>query len=138
MIVYNSTRNTFIANDLKVAKNMWERLRGLIGSKELKEGEGFLLPSCQGIHTFFMSYSIDVLYLDQDHKVIHMLKNYRPNLTGPVIWKAKSILELPRRAIGRSRTKVGDILFFEKTPSDDSIEVIPIERSLPKQSVFAI
>ncbi len=126
MIVYNTSKNSFVAKNLRIAKNMWERFRGLIGSSPLEEGEGFLIPSCQGIHTFGMSYSIDVLYLDGEERVMRILNSYRPNLLGPVIWKAKSVLELPAGAIERSNTKVGDILFLDEIPSDLLNKPIPI------------
>ena len=131
MIAYNVSKNSFVAGDLKVAKNMWERFRGLIGSSPLEEGEGFLIPSCQGIHTFGMKFSIDVLYLDGEDRVIRLLKNYRSNLIGPVNWKAKSVLELPTGAIDRSNTELGDILLFEEIPSDFLTKPIKIKLPMP-------
>ncbi len=126
MIVYNRTRRQFVASQLKIAKNVWQRFRGLLGSRELEEGEGFLIPSCKGIHTFAMAFSIDVLYLDGNYQVLAALKDFRPNLTGPVFWKAKAVLELPVGAIEKSHTQVGDFLILEETPSDCFPEPVPL------------
>ncbi len=130
MIAYNVTQNRVVAEDLKIAKNVWERFRGLLGSSELKEGEGFLIPSCKGIHTFGMTYPIDVLYLDQESRVLALLENYRPNLAGPVIWSTQSVLELPKGTIERSNTRLGDFLLLENGPSNFLMKPIPIERPI--------
>ena len=132
MIVYNASKNTLVVENLKIAKNIWERFRGLLGLKRLEEGEGFLIPSCQGIHTFGMTYPIDVLYLDKEDRVIKLLKSCRPNLIGPVIWKTKSVLELPQGAIEQSCTDFGDILYFENVPSD----LLPQSISIPDSASF--
>lgn len=116
MIAYNVTRNSFVSGNVRVAQNMWQRFRGLLWSDGLKENEGFLIPSCKGIHTFGMTYSIDALYLNEEGRIINLLSGCKPNLAGPVNWKTKSVLELVTGTIERSHTKLGDILIFEENP----------------------
>lgn len=109
-MVLNVTRNTLVARELKVARNFFERVRGLIGSKPLCGGEGFLIPYCRGIHTFGMSYAIDVLYLDDEGKIVAAFEGLDPNRFGAVNLKTRSVLELPVGAIKRSKSQVGDLL----------------------------
>ncbi len=59
------------------AQYPWERMKGLLGKKELNEEELMILPRTQSIHTFFMAIPIDVVYLDASRciqKVVHDLK----------------------------------------------------------------
>ena len=131
MIAYNKTRNRFVANELQVAKNAWQRFRGLLGSRGLKEGEGFLIPACKGIHTFGMRFSIDVLYFDDQGRVLEALKGCRPNLAGPVNWKSKAVLELPEGAIEKSHTEIGDVLVLEDEPTNFLPDPVPSALPLP-------
>ena len=109
-MVLNLTRNTVVAHEVRVAQNFVERMRGLIGSKPLTEGEGFFIPLCQGIHTLGMGYPIDVLYLDGEGRIIVAFKDMVPNRLGSVSFKTQSVLELPQGAINRSRSRVGDLI----------------------------
>ena len=70
-----------------VADSFFTRLRGLIGH-ELAEDEGLLLISCNQIHSMFMSYPIDVLYLSEERQVIRIARGMRP-------WSFGQGLKLP-------------------------------------------
>ena len=110
MRVFNQTRGQILVNDGKIAHTFFERLRGLIGSCPLHDGEGLLIPSCQGIHSFGMSFPIDVLYLDSSGLVISAMHSMRPNRFGKVLFSAASVLELPSGTLLRTGTAVGDHL----------------------------
>ncbi len=53
-----------------VADTFGVRLRGLIGQPAPLPGHGLLFPDCRAVHTFFMSYPIDVLFLDRAYRVV--------------------------------------------------------------------
>lgn len=55
-----------------------ERLRGLLGRHPLAAGEGLLLAPCASVHTFFMRYSIDLVYLDRDGCVVKVVPTLSP------------------------------------------------------------
>lgn len=116
---FNATRNSVLAAQLRTARNFFERFRGLIGSHPLKPGEGFLIPHCQGVHMFGMKYAIDVVYLDEQGKVIALVEGLRPNSFGPVHFRSKSVVELPEGTIKESGTKVGDMIYLSKEVCHD-------------------
>ena len=62
----------------KVARTLFERIRGLIGVKNLPPGEGLLILRCNSIHTFFMSFPIDAVFLDRSDRVVKVVRNIRP------------------------------------------------------------
>lgn len=94
----------------RVADNSWTRLKGLIGTKHLPEGDGLLIKPCKGVHCMFMSIPIDVLYMDKDNRVLDMDANMQPNAFGKPRRQCKYVIELPAGTIVRTQTKVGDQL----------------------------
>lgn len=62
----------------RVARTLFERIRGLIGTKSLPKGEGMLILRCNSIHTFFMSFPIDATFFDRDGNIVKVVRNIRP------------------------------------------------------------
>lgn len=85
------------------------RMRGLLGRSGLPEGEGILLRPAGSIHTFFMRFAIDAVFLDRDLVVVGI----EPSL-GP--WRtasrrsAKSVVELASGECQRRGIEIGDAL----------------------------
>ena len=78
----------------RVAKGFLARARGLIGRPPPPPGEGLLIPHCNAIHTFFMSYPIDATFLDGEGCVVKTVHNVRP--WRPFVWggfRARQVLE---------------------------------------------
>ena len=128
MIVTNITRQIRVANQVFAAKSFWDRMRGLIGRPPLKPGEGLLLPGCMGIHMFGMSYSLDVIYLDQNNEVIAALENIKPNSFGPIKLNSCAVLEFPVGTIRKSKTQLGDQIVING--ADELIEPVAV-KSIP-------
>src|SRR5690554_6527845 len=82
-------------HNIKVACSFLQRIKGLMGTRELPEDEGLLISPCNSVHTFFMRYAIDVVFLSKDYTVLKVIHNMRPWRISPIIWKSHSVLELP-------------------------------------------
>lgn len=113
MRVFNQTRNLHVVNQGQLADTFWQRLRGLLGTDSLEQGEGLILVGEKSIHTLFMKFSIDVLYVDKDFKVIRADDNMIPYRLGPFISRSAYVVEVPAGTITATATKVGDQLRFE-------------------------
>jgi uncharacterized membrane protein (UPF0127 family) len=61
-----------------VARTFGERARGLIGRRKPASGEGMLILRCNAIHTFFMSYPIDAVFLDRHDRVVKEVRGIKP------------------------------------------------------------
>lgn len=83
-----------IADKVKEADSFVTRFKGLMLRKQLEEGEGLLLRKCGSIHTCFMRFPIDVIYLSADNVVLDM-ETVSPWRMGKMIRGAKNTLELP-------------------------------------------
>ena len=106
----NQTQNQPIADKVMVADNYWLRLKGLLGKKELNDGEGLWLKPCNSVHMFFMKIPLDLVFLDKDNKVIHLIENLKPWQVSPVVKESKSVLELPVGLINLTRISLKDTL----------------------------
>ena len=100
-----------------VADRPVARMRGLLGRGRLDRGDGILLRPTSSIHTFFMRFSIDAIFLDGDGRVLKVCENVRP-------WRvaacrgASATVELAAGDAGRSGVRPGD-----------RIEALPAERA---------
>ena len=92
---------------IEEADNFWKRFLGLMGRKELKNGEGMIFYNCSSIHCFFMKIAIDVVYLDRDYQVVGV-ETVAPWKVGHFFKGAKHILEV--NAGSTSGISVGDKL----------------------------
>ena len=106
--VYNETRQSFLSMGVKVADTFLSSLKGLLGKRRLKNDEGIWVIPSQGIHTIGVLFPIDVIYLDSNQTVIHLVEHLRPFRLGPIKVGCESVLELPTRTIYTSHTQVGD------------------------------
>ncbi|MBI5172435.1 MAG: DUF192 domain-containing protein [Candidatus Melainabacteria bacterium] len=101
-----------LAERASVARSFFRRLKGLLGTDSLPDGEGLLLSPCNSIHMFGMKYAIDVVFLDKELVVVDVLENIAPGKASRVYRKAYSCLELPAGKVNLTGTTAGDKLGF--------------------------
>lgn len=109
----NTSRNCVLATSLQEAVNPWTRLVGLLGRAALPSGEGLCLRPCGAVHTWFMRFPIDVLYLDAEHRVVKAVPALRPFRFSSGGRRSRSTLELPAGTITMTGTQAGDQLRFD-------------------------
>ena len=100
-----------ICNEILSAENFFERLFGLI-FKNLEDNQGFLIRNCNSIHTFWMRYKIDLLFLNKNDEIIRMYENFRQFRMTPIVKYADKVIELPASAVKKNFLKTGDKLKF--------------------------
>jgi uncharacterized membrane protein (UPF0127 family) len=83
---------------------------GLLGRRGLGAGGGLWIKPSSGVHTFGMSFGIDVVGLDRALKVIRLWRCLPPFRVTSVSLKLKSVIELPCGVISNSLMQVGDQL----------------------------
>jgi uncharacterized protein len=62
----------------RVASSFLARLRGLMGAASLPAGTGVLFPGTSSVHTHFMRFPIDVVFLDAERRVVAIRATLRP------------------------------------------------------------
>ena len=95
-----------------VARDPLARMRGLLGRRGLAQGEGLLLQPAASIHTLFMRFPIDAVFLDGDRRVLRVASGLRPWRTAAAK-RARSVLELAAGEAARVGVAPGDVLCLE-------------------------
>lgn len=113
MKLINKSKDTQVAQELALADNPLSRMIGLLGRKKLLDGEALLIKPCNAVHTFFMRFSIDVIFASKENKVIKVIKDLRPFRITPVYFNALFVIEVPSGTAERTHTQEGDILCIE-------------------------
>ena len=111
--VRNTTRDTAVANRVRVARGLIQTIFGLHLLPRLKPGEGLLLPGATTIDTAFMSYPIDLVFLDRSSRVTRLVPHMVPWRMVLSAHGGKDCLELLGGALEGSGTQVGDQLMLE-------------------------
>jgi uncharacterized membrane protein (UPF0127 family) len=109
ILVRNLTRNTELADKAELAGSGAKRSKGLLGRKGLARGEGMWIVPCEAVHTFFMQFPIDLVYLDRKLRIKKIRGNVRPWRISACV-AAHSVIELPAGTIRDTRTERGDTL----------------------------
>ena len=107
--VRNLTRGTSIGNSIACAESSAERRTGLLKHTKLDEGEGLWIVPCEAVHTFFMKFALDLIYLDRRKRVRGVRKAVGP-WRFSMCFAAHSVIELPVGTIDRTGTQRGDEL----------------------------
>jgi uncharacterized membrane protein (UPF0127 family) len=108
--VYNQTRECFLSLGVNVADTSFLRLKGLIGRLKLKFDEGLWVVPSSGVHTWGVLFPLDLIYLDEDYRVIYLTEHFPIFRIAPLKTDAASVLELPPHTIYSSHTELGDQL----------------------------
>ncbi|BAF59635.1 MAG: DUF192 domain-containing protein [Pelotomaculum sp.] len=110
MQLVNLTSGTVLAEKLMVARDFKNRLTGLIGRTGLNQGEALILLPCKSIHTFFMTFPIDVIFLSRESVVLRVMENLKPFRFSPVVPRSFAVVELPEGSLSATGTRAGHIL----------------------------
>lgn len=113
MKVYNSTQNKEISDNVKMADNFFTRSIGLLSKKSLSEGEGLIIKPCCSIHTFFMRFAIDVIFVNKKNEVIALYENVSPWRVLPIHPTSYYVIELPAHSISNKNINKGDLISLE-------------------------
>jgi len=111
------TRATSIGDSIDTAESSAQRRTGLLKHDKLNPGTGLWIIPCEAVHTFFMKFAIDLIYLDRKHRVRGLVRALRPWRLSMCL-PAHSVLELPPGTIDRTHTQKGDELELLKVSID--------------------
>jgi hypothetical protein len=110
LCAYNQTRECFLGLEVDGADLSLAKLKDRIASLTLKSGEGLWLSPFRGLPEWGIRVPLDLLYLDNDGRVIDVVESYpvfRANASTP---QPASVLALPTHSIYSSQTQSGDQL----------------------------
>ena len=116
-VIFDPATGAAVCERCVVADRPLLRMRGLLGRRDLHADEGLLLRPAGSIHTHFMRFPIDVVFLDRDCRVVDVRPTVRP-------WRtarrrgAKAVLELRAGEAQRRGVEVGRVLRIADGPEE--------------------
>ncbi len=113
LVAKNLDTGAVVAHRVTVAETKVDRAVGLLSRDHLDAGDGLLIVPCRGVHTWWMRFTIDIVALNADGKVVDAVAGMRP-------WRVRlprrgsvSVLELPEGTLAASKTQVGHRIGLE-------------------------
>lgn len=113
----NMARGSTLGTRIGLADRWWSRLRGLIGRSTLEPGEGLVLRPCRAVHMTWMSFPLDVAFLDRRGGVVATYQALAPGARTRWHSEALDALELPVGTLARSGTVNGDTIAYTEVGS---------------------
>ncbi len=126
--VYNQTRECFLSLGVDAATTTYARLKGLIGKIALKSDEGLWIVPSSGVHTVGVLFPLDLIYLDEHYRVLHLVESFPSFRIAPLMTQAASVLQLPTHSIFSSQTQPGDQLVI--CVAEDMEQQLTLTRSV--------
>ena len=115
MRLIRGTEN-IIAN-LEVANTLWSRTRGLLGRSHLPQDRALWILRCNSVHTFFMKFPIDLVFLNRKMEVAKTFKGVKPGRFIWPVWRASSVIELSAGFLEKHPLQVGEKLHVDPSLS---------------------
>ena len=119
MVLINTRTNEAIASDVALAATRSSRRRGLLGHSGLSPAAALVLSPCWAVHTMFMRFAIDLIFVDRDGQAVRIVRELSP-------WRmaaapgARSTIELASGILKFRDIRIGDRLCL--TGTDASLE----------------
>ena len=111
----NKTKSSVVASKVRMATTFLARLKGLLGTDCLNDGEALYLKPCNSIHMFGMKYPIDAVFLNDKLIVVALVKEIQPGEYSKRYKEASACLELPAGTVERFEIEEGDQLEWRET-----------------------
>lgn len=98
-----------VAKEATEATTALTRMKGLMFASDMIGYDALFIKPCNSIHTFFMKFPIDVLFISKEMKVVKIMRNLLPWRMTRMYFTAHQVLELKGGTLDE-RVKVGDEL----------------------------
>lgn len=99
-----------ITDNAQRADNFFTRFKGLMFVKEIEDNYALHITPCNQIHMLNMRFALDVIYLDQDGRVVRVDENVQPGKICKTVRNAKSVIEMKASAAAKLGINQGDVL----------------------------
>jgi uncharacterized membrane protein (UPF0127 family) len=109
--IVNMRTGETVADTVEVADTRTTRKRGLLGRDGLESGSALVLSPCFAVHTAFMRFAIDVVFVDRDGYVVRAVHNLGPWRMAAAV-RAQQVIELPAGELARRGLREGDRVYL--------------------------
>ncbi|MBE8163172.1 MAG: DUF192 domain-containing protein [Bdellovibrionaceae bacterium] len=112
MKLINQKNSKVLSTKVHMARSFKSRLKGLMFSNPLAHGHCLWISQCKSVHSCFMKFTLDILFVDKKLRVIKIIKALKPWRITFFYIKADSVMEFNAGEL--NNIKVGDQLLLQK------------------------
>lgn len=109
----NVTTGRTLVERVGIAQDFKSRSIGLLGRQGLDKDEGLLIKPCNSIHTFFMKFSIDAIFLDKSGHIVKIATGIKPWRLCGAILTGYMVLETSAASQAKELSSLGDMIEFK-------------------------
>lgn len=102
-----------MAENAILADTIFKRVKGLLGKRSLQDKEALIIKPCNSIHTFFMHFPIDALFIDKNNKVVKVISGLQPFRLSPVCIFSAYVIELASGTVSPDKVEAGDLILIQ-------------------------
>lgn len=113
MQIINVKNNAILADKAEIANNPLKRMKGLLGKSEFSQGSALILDPCDSVHTFFMRFAIDIIFIDKNNSVVKIISSMKPYRLSGIYFKSRLAIELPSGKTLATNTQLGDKILIK-------------------------
>jgi len=113
-VLRNLRNQRVVATHLEQAFDSASRRKGLLGRTDLSDESALILAPCSGIHTCFMRFPIDVIFVTGNGTVVRVVRDLAPWRVG-ISPRGFAVVEVASGTVARTDTRPGDVLRLETT-----------------------
>lgn len=118
MRIKNETRGKLLASAAEKTRTTRQRMKGLLGRDGLAEGQALFIDHCTSIHSFFMRFIFDAIFIDRHGVVLHLIPSMKKWRMSKLVARAAGVIELPAGVILQTGTQKGDRIVIESQDAD--------------------
>lgn len=113
MRIVNARTGRVLAEKVAIARTLASKTVGLMFSSQLPDRSAVIIPGCRQVHTLFVRFPIDVIFIGPDCCVVGVVEHLRPFRVSPYCHKAATVIELPAGTVSRNEIVIGDVLSLD-------------------------
>lgn len=98
--IINKNTGKVLAEKAMLANSTFKRVKGLMFSDRMEGFDALIISPCNSIHTFFMKYSIDVIFLNNKLEIVKVKRNISPWRVTPIYFRATQVIEFEAGIVG--------------------------------------
>ena len=117
LVLVNQSTEQAVADRVEVAVTRRARSKGLLGRTSFEVSSALILAPCLAIHTMFLRFAIDVVFVDEDGRALRMVPELGPWRVAVEVF-AHAVVQLPAGSLRERHVNVGDRLYLLKESGD--------------------
>jgi uncharacterized membrane protein (UPF0127 family) len=119
--VFHTSQGKLSVASVKMAVTVWDRFLGLMGRSAIASGAGMFLAPCASIHTLFMRFDLDLIFISREFRVVRVITSVKPwrfAMGGRSAW---AVLELRAGWFPCGRLTPGILMTFERNGAGSAV-----------------